>query len=69
MYKFPYDTQICHLYIGNVIEPDSITNASVDPITDFNLNFYSPSNEFDLISKQVNRMPTEVGRIHFIFDR
>ena len=61
MFRFPYDTQICYLEFGNVIESDLTVNVSVYPDTaDFISEFYSPSNEFNLNKVQANRTAVQV---------
>ena len=62
MFKFPYDTQICSLRFGNVVETDKHVNLSILESFGFVLEeFYSPSNEFILKSKQAERITWQVG--------
>ena len=61
MFKFPYDTQICHLEFGNVVESDMTVNISVASDIGFFMDLYSPSNEFILTSTHARRTTWQVG--------
>ena len=63
MFLFPYDTQICHLDFGNVMEIDKFVNVSSTPNSAFKYDLYSPSNEFQLRSTEANRITWQVGRM------
>ena len=61
MFRFPYDTQICHLDFGNVIETDVFVNISLYiEFADLILEFFSPSNEFILENAHANRKTEQV---------
>ena len=60
MFKFPFDTQICRLEFGNVIEPDVTVNVTIATDWGFALTFYSESNEYTLKSTDAHRTKSEV---------
>ena len=71
MFMFPYDTQICDLDFGNVMEIDTVENVSAGLHDVLRLEFYSPSNEFDLQSTHVKTIAWQVGgmrckRVYFL---
>ena len=61
MFMFPYDTQLCHLDFGNVMEIDTVENISMGLGEAFQLDLYSPSNEFDLKSTQAKTIAWQVS--------
>lgn len=47
MFKFPFDTQECSLYFGNLIHWDVHVNISTGQFeTSVNMDFFQQSNEF-----------------------
>ena len=67
MFKFPYDTQICHLEFGNVMEADVAVNVSILQEYGFLLDFYSLSNEFTLKSTQAYRKSWQVSKQYTVW--
>ena len=63
MFMFPYDTQICSLEFGNVIETDLFVNVTRYPDNGSSLIFYSESNEFVLKSMEARRRNWQVRLI------
>ena len=62
MFRFPYDTQICHVEFGTVMETEITVNVSLNQEYGFLLGFYSPSNEFTLKSAQTYRKSWKVSK-------
>ena len=59
MFKFPYDTQLCSLNFGNVLEPAELVNITWT-YPEVNLDLFNPSNEFDVAPHVVNRVSHNV---------
>ena len=60
MLKFPFDTQKCSLDFGNVLEPAEVVNITTD-MKAVDLQFFYPSNEFEVSSDEVGRVVYTVG--------
>ena len=63
MFKFPYDSQECFLEFGNLAEPDTKMNITLDEEVGFHMDFYSNSSEFHVKSAEVSRNTWTVGLI------
>ena len=61
MFKFPFDTQTCHLQFGNLVHIEQNVNVSINPQLGFVVDFYSESNEFILKSTQTKRISWKVS--------
>ena len=63
MFEVPYDSQECFLEFGNLVEPDTMMNITLEKEVGFNLDFYSNSNEFHIKSTDVSRNTWTVSLI------
>ena len=60
MFYFPYDTQLCALDFGNIVEPAEMMNISTDQVEIDTQSFYA-SSEFTVEASHIDYVSFEVS--------